>query len=283
MAAQQFQQIDYRPGRVARITLDRPQYRNAQSAVLLEEVDAALRAAERDPEVKVVVVAGAGDAFSSGHDLGTPEQAAWLEANRRDVTEAETHFDYSWEHFLTMSLRWRDIPKPTIAQVHGWCIFGGWLVASSMDLIVAADDARFMTALLQYFPLPFDVGPRRAKELLFDSHEISAEEALELGFVNKVVPRDRLDDETQALAERIARHNPFYLRMAKLSVNQAQDAMGFRPAVTGAHSHYMLSQLSNAQWARKQGRPEREGRRLPLVDRILGEAAPAPDGGDAPA
>ncbi|HZU73400.1 MAG TPA: enoyl-CoA hydratase-related protein [Acidimicrobiales bacterium] len=260
--------------RVARVVMARPQYRNAQSATLLRELDTAFAEAAADPEVRVIVLSGAGEAFSAGHDIGTPDQVAEMEGRRRDITEAEDRFDYSYEMFLDMSLRWRDLPKPTIASVHGWCIFGGWLVASAMDLIVAADDARFLTALLQYFPLPFDVGPRKAKELLFDGHEISAAEALELGFVNKVVPRDRLEEETDAMARRIAGQSAFYLRMAKQAINQAQDAMGFRAAVTGAHAHYMLSEISNRQWSRKQGvdpsNTTRGGRRrLALVDHIL--------------
>ena len=261
------------------MTLNRPQYRNAQSAQLLQEVDLALAQAAADDDVRVIVLAGEGDAFSSGHDLGTPDQVAWREANERGrlVTEVETSFTYSWDHFLAMSLRWRDLPKPTIAMVHGWCIFGGWLVASSMDLIVAADDARFMTALLQYFPLPFDVGARKAKELLFDAHEISAAEALELGFVNKVVPRTELEDETMAMASRIAENSPFYLRLAKLAVNNAQDAMGFRAAVTSGHAHYHLSEVSQRQWGRVKARERGEDppapgdtpRRMPLVGKIL--------------
>jgi enoyl-CoA hydratase len=259
----------------------RPEYRNAQSAQLLRELDAAFSAAADDPSVRVIVLAGEGDAFSSGHDLGTPEQAAWRAARdaERPTTEVEASFVYSWDHFLTMSLRWRDIPKPTIAMVHGWCIFGGWLVASSMDLIVAADDARFMTAMLQYFPLPFDVGPRKAKELLFDAHEIGADEAHELGFVNRVVPRGDLEAETMALAGRIAESNPFYLRLAKLAVNNAQDAMGFRASMTSGHAHYHLSEVSQRQWARKKARERGddangdglggEPRRMPLVDKML--------------
>jgi len=267
--------VRYQPGRVARITLDRPEFRNAQSAQLLEELDDAFRLAARDPSVKVIVMDGAGESFSSGHDLGTPDQREWRAAHARNITEVESHFEYSWDLYVDLSLRWRDIPKPTIAMVHGWCIFGGWLIASAMDLIVAADNARFMTALLQYFPLPYDVGPRKAKELLFDAHEISAAEACSLGFVNRVVPAAELESETMALAERIAGNNAFYLRMVKVSVNQAQDAMGFRSAVVGAHSHYHLTQLSNAQWERKKARaegreePSEFRKRLPLVDRIL--------------
>jgi enoyl-CoA hydratase len=273
-----YEQVEYSTsGRIARVTLNRPQYRNAQSSGLLHEVDRALSEADADPSVRVIILSGAGEAFSAGHDLGTPEQVQAREQRPEAPTEVEDHFAYSWEHFVDMSLRWRDLPKPTIAQVHGWCIFGGWLVASAMDMIVAADDARFMTALLQYFPLPFDVGPRKAKELLFDNRIIGAQEALELGFVNRVVPKSELENETTALAERIAESPAFYLRMVKLAVNQAQDAMGFRTAVQGAHAHYMLSQLSNSQFRRRQQRegklspdePVEPNKRMPLVAKLL--------------
>ena len=272
-----YEQIGYRvEGRLARIVLDRPQYRNAQSRVLLSELDDAFARAAADHDVRVIILSGNGAAFSAGHDLGTPEEAAdRARRARTDVTETEQQFAYSWEHFLDLSLRWRDLPKPTIAAVHGWCIFGGWLVASAMDLIVAADDARFMTALLQYFPLPFDVGARKAKELLFDSRPLSAVEAMELGFVNKVVPAGRLEEEVVALAGRIAENNAFYLRLAKLAVNSSQDAMGFRTAVQGAHSHYQLSQVANAQWRkRRESRGEavkdpHRTKRMPLVEKML--------------
>jgi len=274
-----YEQIEYRvDGRLARIVLNRPQYRNAQSRVLLSELDSAFSAAAADRSVRVIILSGNGPAFSAGHDLGTPEQvedrAQW-ERERDDVTAVEQQFVYSWDHFVDLSLRWRDIPKPTIAAVHGWCIFGGWLIASAMDLVVAADDARFLTALLQYFPLPFDVGPRKAKELLFDSRPLSAAEAEALGFVNRVVPAASLEDEVVALASRIAENNAFYLRMAKLAVNSSQDAMGFRTAVQGAHSHYQLSQVANAQWRkRRESRGEpftdpRQTRRMPMVAKAL--------------
>jgi enoyl-CoA hydratase len=279
-----FEQIEYRTeGRVARIVLNRPQYRNAQSRVLLSELDAAFGEAGADPDVRVIILSGNGEAFSAGHDLGTPEEVDDRKQRARDVSAVEQHFAYSWDHFVDLSLRWRDIPKPTIAAVHGWCIFGGWLIASAMDIVVAADDARFLTTLLQYFPLPYDIGPRKAKELLFDSRPLSAHDAEALGFVNKVVPAADLESEVMALAARIAKNNPFYLRMAKLSVNGAQDAMGFRTAIQSAHAHYQLSQTSNAQWERKQA--ERRGeasadraprRRMPLVARLLEEEEPDP-------
>ena len=175
-----------------------------------------------------------------------------------------------------MSLRWRDLPKPTIAQVHGWCIFGGWMIVSAMDLIVAADDARFLTTMLQFFAVPQDVGVRQAKKLLFDPRQISAAEALELGFVTEVVPAADLERHTTELAERIAEHSPFWLRMAKLAINGTQDAAGFRSAVTSAHAHYMLAQAQEREQQRRDRGldptpPLPPARRHPRAARVLGD------------
>src|SRR3954453_23722020 len=234
--------------------MNRPGVKNAQSGPLLRDLDAAFTRAADDRTVRVIVLGGRGDSFSAGHDLGTEEQVAERESRPKGGTSIEDAFAYSWDHFVQMSRRWRDIPKPTIAMVHGWCIYGGWLIASAMDFIVAADDARFMTNLLQYFTLPFDVAPRKAKELLFDGHVITAAEAQELGFVNRVVARDRLEEDVLAQAHRIAEQPGFLLRAMKLAVNNAQDAMGFHAAVQAAHSHYQLSEASS-----KEGRPRRTG------------------------
>lgn len=245
-------------GRIAHLTLNRPEVKNAQSGHLLRELDAAFTRAADDPSVRVIVLSGSGDSFSSGHDLGSAEQVEERDARAaRFHTDVEDRFDYSWDHFVDFGRRWRDLPKPTIAQVHGWCIFGGWMIASSMDLIVAADDARFLTNLLQYFTLPYDVGPRKAKELLFDNTVLTAADAQAAGFVNRVVPRAELAAETAALAARIAKQPPFLLRAMKLAVNNAQDAMGFQASVSAAHSHYQLSEQSSLQWRRRQGQDER--------------------------
>jgi enoyl-CoA hydratase len=239
-------------GRVCRITMNRPGVKNAQSGPLLRDLDAAFERATTDRTVRVIVLGGNGDSFSAGHDLGTPEQVAEREARAKGGSSVEDAFGYSWDHFVQISRRWRDIPKPTIAMVHGWCIYGGWLVASAMDFVVAADDARFMTNLLQYFTLPFDVPARKAKELLFDGHVLSAEEACRLGFVNRVVPRAELEADVLAQAHRISEQPGFLLRAMKLAVNNAQDAMGFHAAVLAAHSHYQLSESSSREVRRRK-------------------------------
>ena len=254
-------------GRVATISLDRPEYRNAQSRLLLDDLDRAFDWAVDDHEIRVIVVRGEGPHFSSGHDLGTPEELAdrdarpwprgWLGDQRR-----------SWELNVANTLRWRDLPKPTIAAVQGMCIYGGWMVASAMDLIVAADDARFLPAHFQYFSVPWDLGPRQTKELLWLAEFIDAATAHELGFVNHVVPVDELDDVAADLAARIARQHPFVSSMIKRSVNEMQDHQGFRTAVSAAHGTYMQIQAAGTVVP-----PGQEGkiRRLPSVAASLGQ------------
>src|SRR5690242_5382373 len=120
--------------RVARVTLNRPRYRNAQSTVLLKELDRAFEQGMADDEVRVIVLAGAGEHFSAGHDLGTPEEKE-NPASFYNTKGLRNRHIRSWELFLENTLRWRDLPKPTIAQVQGYCIFGGYMFASAMDLI----------------------------------------------------------------------------------------------------------------------------------------------------
>ena len=142
--------------------------------------------------------------------------------------------------FVEYGLRWRDLPKPTIAMIHGYCIYGGWQIASSMDFIVASEDAKLLPSFIEYFSIPWDVGVRKAKELVFQNRFISPQTAMELGFVNKVVPREKLESETVALAESFIETDPFIIRMAKLSINQSQDAQGYRLAVQTALSNWVV-------------------------------------------
>ncbi len=235
-----YKQIEYeKHDRVARVILNRPQYRNAQSRVLLEEMDEAFNDANADDDIRVIILSGKGDHFSSGHDLGTPDEKA--DSEKRPYGKGlRSIYERSRRLFLDNTLRWRDLDKPTIAQVHGYCIFGGWMFAAAMDLIVASDDAMFLPSLLQYFSIPWDLPMRKAKEILFQSRFVKAEEAERLGFVNMVVPRAKLEEETLALANRIAETDRMTLKMLKFALNNAQDAMGFRTAVRNAHSHHML-------------------------------------------
>lgn len=257
-------------GRIANVTLDRARYRNAQSRVLLERLEQAFDRAVDDHEVRVIVLRGDGEHFSSGHDLGTPEELQDREARPwPDGQLGEQR--RSWELNVANTLRWRDLPKPTIAAVQGLCIYGGWMVASAMDLIVAADDARFLPAHFQYFSVPWELGPRQTKELLWKAEFLTAEQAHDLGFVNHVVPRAELDEFTDELAGQIARQDPFVASMIKRSVNEMQDHMGFRTAINAAHSTYMQIHAAG-----KVVPPGQEGkiRRLPSVASSLRKDQP---------
>ena len=262
-----YTQIRYeQEGRVARLILDRPQYRNAQSRVLVEELDDAYRRAAEDDGVGVIVLMGEGDHFSAGHDLGTPQELADRKA--RPYPEGlRGRYRRSWDLNIETTLRWRSIPKPTVAAVQGYCIFAGWIIASASDVIFAADDAMFLPTNFQYFSVPWDLHPRKAKAILYESRFIGASEAEALGFVWRVVPRARLHDEAMAYASRVAENDPFQLRMIKLAINQVQDAQGFTQHIYGAHALHMLSSIGEADPGYALERPE--GRRRPMVQRAF--------------
>ena len=225
---------------ICTITLNRPQQRNAQSTELLTELDQAIMAAGADPAVRVILLTGAGDHFSAGHDIGTADELAYRAANPLEPG-IRGFYDRTWQLHVDMHLRWRNVPTPMIAAVQGYCIFGGWMIASTADVVFAADDAMFLASLFQYFSVPWDIHPRRAKEILFQGRFIDAAQARELGLVNRVLPRATLLQAARDYAADVAANDPQQMRMVKRAVNSAQDTMGFTAAVTGAHSHYMLT------------------------------------------
>ncbi len=234
-------------GPVLKITVNRPEVLNAQSRIMREELDDAFNRAVDDDSVRVIILAGSGRHFSAGHDLGSPQE---LEDQRQRPYPPgyRGQYERAWDLNVENTLRWRDLPKPTIAQVHGYCIMGGFIIASACDLIVASEDAMFCDrtvrwngAHVQYFSMPWEIGFRKAKEYLFTGDWLTAPEAERLGLVNRVVPREKLDEETMALAQRIALNDPLALRMAKQSVNLAQDEAGFRAAIHSGFQAYMAS------------------------------------------
>jgi enoyl-CoA hydratase len=262
-----YTQIRYeQQGRVARLILDRPKYRNAQSRVLIEELDDAFGRAAGDDGVGVIVLLGAGDHFSAGHDLGTAEEMADRQA-RPYAEGLRGRYRRSWDLNIDTTLRWRNIPKPTVAAVQGYCIFAGWIIASACDVVFAADDAMFLPTNFQYFSVPWDLHPRKAKAILFESRFIDAQEAEALGFVDRVVARGRLDEEAMAYAARVAENDPFQLRMIKLAVNQALDAQGFTQHIYGAHALHMLSSVGESDPGYMLDKPG--GRRRPMVERAF--------------
>lgn len=259
-----YEQILYQvDGPVARVILNRPERRNAQSTQLLREMDEAFTEAVADTDVRVIVLSGAGETFSAGHDLSSTAAAERAKA----APGIQGRYERVWDLYIDYGLKWRNLPKPTIAMVHGYCIFGGWMIAAAMDLIVAAEDAKFLASHFQYFSVPYDVGVRKAKELLFEFRFMHADEAERTGMVNRVTSRARLEEETLALANRIAKNDPFALRLGKLSINQAQDQMGYTTFLKAALQTYVVMSESPAKELSAGDGESR--RRFATVDRAL--------------
>ena len=229
--------------------MNRPEVRNAQNTLLLSELHEALQAADADPGVHVIVIAGAGPHFSAGHDLkayvGEAPSDEWHE--KRKTPEGK--FEHERAMYFDKSMAIRDLRTPTIAMVQGKCIAGGLMVALACDLIVAADAAVFQNPVLRMTGAAveallemYDLGARKAKEFLWTGDELSADEALRLGMVNRVVPRAVLEKETMALAERIAKMPASTVQNVKRSINHAQDLAGFRNAL---EYHFMVHQFQH--------------------------------------
>jgi enoyl-CoA hydratase len=216
-------------GSVRRLTMNRPAALNALNHDLTQALSASIRAAGTDDGVSVVILRGAGRAFCAGYDLTEDADEGELDAR-------------AWHDSLAASvddmLEILDCPKPVIASVQSYCLAGGTDLMLACDLAVAADDAkfgyvdvRFGSGVVSMF-LPWVVGVRAAKEMLFTGEDrIPAEQALRIGLVNRVVPRDELDDATLALAEEIAKNEPFVVQTTKRAVNRAWDVAGFRVAM----------------------------------------------------
>lgn len=240
-----------RRGAVEVVTMNRPEVRNAQNSVLLTEMDEALRAADADPDIAVIVLAGAGKDWSAGHDLkayvGEAPSDEWHE--KRKTPEGKLEHERAM--YFDKCIAIRDLRKPVIAMVQGNCIAGGFMVAAACDLIVAADDAAFQNPVLRMTgagvealmePYAFAFNFRKAKEFLWTGDKITAKEAERLGFVNKVVPREMLEEETLALAERIAKVPAATVQNVKRSLNHAEDLAGMRNAL---EYHFMVHQFQH--------------------------------------
>ncbi|WP_406634490.1 enoyl-CoA hydratase [Amycolatopsis sp. WGS_07] len=249
-------------GPVAVVTLNRPQYRNAQNSKMTYALDAAFTRAVDDPDVKAIVLAGNGKHFCAGHDIGTPgrdidqsfERKAVIWWDHTDRAGVDSRFARESEVYLGMCRRWREIPKPVIAMVQGACIAGGLMLAWSCDFIVASDDAFFSDPVVrmgipgvEYFAHPWVMNPRAAKEFLYTGDRFGAERAQALGMVNHVVPRAELEEATFAIAERIAQMPQLGLALTKKAVNQAEDLMGMRSGMDSVFGLHHAAHAHNAE------------------------------------
>lgn len=208
-------------GGVARITLNRPHVRNALSRMLIQELAAALAACEADPAARVIILSGAGDAaFCAGADLkGVGDRGTTLQAR-----ESFSGLARVLESITTMR-------TPVIAQVHGFALAGGCGLAAGCDLVIASEDARFglpeikvgLLPLIVMAPILRAVGRKRGLLMILSGEPVTAHEALEMGLVSRVVPREDLERETSALAERLARFSPTAMGIAKEASSTIQD------------------------------------------------------------
>ncbi|WP_243770299.1 enoyl-CoA hydratase [Amycolatopsis acidicola] len=255
-------------GRIARIVLNRPQARNAQHRGLLVELDEAFMEAERDDEVRVVILSGEGPAFSAGHDLGSkemkaerapgPDQHPTFTCNGATNGPVESRHRQEYHYYFDNTRRWRELRKITIAQVHGNVLAAALMLAWACDLIVAAEDTVFADVVgtrlgmcgVEYFGHPWEFGPRKAKELLLTGDYLTADDAYGLGMVSKVFPGEELGDRTLEFARRVAALPTMASLLIKDSVNQAVDAMGFQSALQAG---FNIHQLNHAHWTVESG------------------------------
>ncbi|OWU83213.1 hypothetical protein ATO6_19785 [Oceanicola sp. 22II-s10i] len=247
---------------VARITLNRPDKRNAQNAPLLYALDAAFQKAARDNDIRCIILDAAGADFSAGHDLsaGYLKNIEYIKGINPVTMEggfdrdgAEGMYATEQEIYLDLVKRIRNLPKPTIAAVQGKCIAAGLMLAWACDLIIASEEATFMDPVVTYgmpgvewFAHPYELGIRKAKQMLFTADKWTAADAKVFGMVNEVVARDALADTALAMASKIATKPTFALRTVKEAINRAADHPGIQPSIEAnmplhhlAHQHNM--------------------------------------------
>jgi enoyl-CoA hydratase len=210
---------------VRRLTLNRPAKRNALSNALRGALFEALEAADRDPEVRVIVIRGAGPCFSSGYDLAGVGELPFHTAGSQG----------QWaRHVVEGCFRMWDLAKPIIAQVHGWCLAGGSELAFACDLVYVAEDAQIGYPAVRTMSPPDNqfhawiLGMRAAMELMLTGDAIDGREAVRLGFANRAFPVEQLESEVLSMAERIAKVDPELAQLNKRLVHRQMEAMGLR-------------------------------------------------------
>ncbi len=215
--------------KIFRVTLNRPEKLNALSQKLLKELEAVMDEFEQDPEASVLVIRGAGRAFSAGYDLqGTQHPGSTFTVTNDRIGLHKTI--ERWQRLWTLN-------KPTIAQVHGYCLAGATEFVGHCDIVFASEDAQFghpagralgILPTLSMWPLL--MGPRKTKEYLFTGDLMGAKEALEWHLVNRVFPKDKLEEATLDYARRVAMVPAELLMLHKAAVNRFYDILGVRAA-----------------------------------------------------
>src|SRR5579863_595219 len=213
--------------KISRLTLNRPEKLNAMSQKLLGELDGVMSEFESDESASVLIIRGAGRAFCAGYDLQPTQRSGSGFTVHNDRTGLQKMVD-RWQRLWAL-------PKPVIAQVHGYCLAGATELAGHCDIVFASDDAQFghpagrsLGILPTLSMWPILMGPRKTKEYFFTGDLMSAQEAVEWHLVNRVYPKDQLEQQTVAYARRVAMVPLDLLTLHKAAVNRYLDVQGFR-------------------------------------------------------
>ncbi|MBS4210874.1 MULTISPECIES: enoyl-CoA hydratase [Neobacillus] len=224
---------------IAWVTMNRPQKRNAINKKMILEMGEAFRQAEKNDDIRVIIFNGEGPCFSAGHDLSAEEQYPST-SEERIIWERKYYFDE------IMYLR--NIRKPLISQVHSYCIAAGLVLALMADIVIVSEDAVFNDPVVrmgansqEVMILPWVVGEKKAKELLFTGDSLTAHEAFRLGMINQVVPREELDTAVYEMAKKVALMPPMAVSLVKESINNTLDNMGFTNSMKMHFASHLLS------------------------------------------
>ena len=247
---------------VRRITLNRPAKRNALSNALRAEIFAALEAGDADPDVRVMIIRGAGTCFSSGYDLAGVGELPWHTAGNQG----------QWaRHVVDGCFRVWDLAKPVIAQVHGWCLAGGSELAVACDLVYVAEDAQIGYPAVRTMSPPDNhyhvwlMGMRAAMEQMLTGDSIDGNEAVRLGFANRAYPLAELEPAVLAMAERIAKVDPELAQLNKRLVHRQMEVMGMRQGIRAGTDLHALGWSTRA--SREYMAKLREGVAAALTER----------------
>ena len=266
-----FEEIIYeKDGPIGRIILNEPEKRNPLSYARLCELAMAFQAMEMDPEIRVIILKGAGTVFSSGYDL-TPGKAAANNPNPEDprgsygfadvgdppggiyIDDRQDRSYFYKYHFFSREVYFRmfDLMKPIIAQIHGYCLAGATHLAGFSDVRYVADNVQIGFPVAKNLTIEgfqyeiWLMGASKAKHYLFTGDPMSGQEAYDCGWASKVFPADKLEEETEKIARRMAETDPNHLMMAKRTTNRQLELMGFKTGMQWSMDTHVASYAGN--------------------------------------
>jgi enoyl-CoA hydratase len=247
-------------GRVARITLNRPEKMNALSQELLFEFNEALHDLEADSDIRVIIVKGEGRTFSAGYDLAPTQGGADAVVRSHKGVDAKKRrlamgIRTGMQQITDIHMYFWNMAKITIAQVHGYALAGGCELAMMADLVVAADDAQLGHPALRGMGTsrtgviwPLVIGMRKAKELYYSGDSVTGKEAEEIGMVNYSWPLEELDERTISFADRIANVSADHLALLKMNMNRFYENMGIYSSVRASTDMDAMGQFTEASY-----------------------------------